>query len=349
MLHSLQACRAAAALLVLLFHASNSIFAKSKYWGTEPFGDLFDFGHAGVDFFFVLSGFIIAYAHRDDIGRPERCRSYAWKRFRRIYPPYWVVTALILPAFFLVPSWGVGHERDPWAIVCSFLLVPQPHVPVLGVAWSLCNEVCFYVAFLAFIASWRLGMAVFAAWAAYVLLPTGPRPFPLSFLGDLRHSQFFLGMLGAALFVRRTVPVPRALALLGATVFLLAGGVETCTGWLTTPTLLLLYGVGSLLVVLGLAEAERSGGLRVPRPLSFLGAASYAIFLVHVPALSLAAKVSVVAGLPANLHHGVAFVVVALSAVLAGVVFHLLVERTLLRVMERGPRGRIAAAQGVPR
>jgi len=335
MIHSLQAARAAAAILVLLFHASGSIFAKSKYWGAEPFGDVFDFGHAGVDFFFVLSGFIIAFAHRADIGRPERWRSYAWKRFRRIYPPYWVVMALIVPVFFLAPGWGVGHERQAGTLVCSFLLLPHPTAPVLGVAWSLCNEGLFYVAFLAFIAGRRVGVVVFAAWLLYVVLPVGPRPFPLCFLGDLRHVQFFLGMLGAAIYVRRTVPAPRLVALLGAALFLGAGAVETYTQWLDASELLLAYGVGSLGVVLGLAEAERSGGLRVPRLFSFLGAASYAIFLAHVPALSLLAKLAVAAGLPRKLHHGVAFVLVVALAIVAGVAFYLLVERPLLKALDR--------------
>ncbi len=344
MLESLQAARAAAAILVLLFHASGSIFARSKYWGGEPFGDVFDFGHAGVDFFFVLSGFIIAYAHRADVGRPERWRSYAWKRFRRIYPPYWAITALILPVFFLAPAWGVGYEREPRTILCSLLLLPQPHAPVLGVAWSLCNEVLFYAAFLAFILGRRIGVVVFAAWATYVLVPIGPRPFPLSFLGDLRHVQFFLGMLGAALFVRRAVPLPRVLAVVGVVVFLGAGVLETYTRLLGWSSLLLAYGVGSLCVVLGLAEAERSGGLRVPRLLSFLGAASYAIFLTHVPALSLIAKLAVAAGLPARLNHGVAFVVVVALTVAVGVLFYVFVERPLLRAFDRRATSARAAA-----
>ncbi|MEK7867266.1 MAG: acyltransferase [Planctomycetota bacterium] len=344
MIHSLQAARAAAAILVLLFHASGSIFAKSKYWGAEPFGDLFDFGHAGVDFFFVLSGFIIAYAHRGDIGRPERWPSYAWKRFRRIYPPYWVITALLVPVFFFRPDWGVGHEREADTILCSFLLVWHPPGPVLGVAWSLCNEVLFYAAFLAFIAGRRIGLVVFAVWLLFILLPPGPRPFPLDLLGDLRHVQFFLGMLGAAVYVRRTVPAPRLVALLGAVVFLGAGVVETYTRWLGASALLVAYGVGSLGVVLGLAEAERSGGLRVPRMLSFLGAASYAIFLAHVPALSLIAKLAVAAGVPTRLHHGAAFVIVVVLAILAGVAFYLVVERPLLKAFDRRPSSAPASA-----
>src|SRR5271166_6887268 len=84
----LELCRGLAALLVACLHAGASI---DKYYGYD-IGVVHNFG-AGVDFFFVLSGFVITYAHWRDIGRPERVKTYYIKRFLRIYPPYWIVTA----------------------------------------------------------------------------------------------------------------------------------------------------------------------------------------------------------------------------------------------------------------
>src|SRR5260221_9879970 len=103
MLNSLQACRAVAAILAVLFHASVGIFALDKYFGHKPFGPVFDFGFAGVDFFFVLSGFIMMHIHAADIGQPRALRAYLWKRFTRIYPAYWAVLIVLTPVFFLVP------------------------------------------------------------------------------------------------------------------------------------------------------------------------------------------------------------------------------------------------------
>jgi peptidoglycan/LPS O-acetylase OafA/YrhL len=71
MLKSLQACRAAAAILVVLYHTSHGIFRLPRYFEHKPFGPVFDFGFAGVDFFFVLSGFIMMHVHAADIGRPS--------------------------------------------------------------------------------------------------------------------------------------------------------------------------------------------------------------------------------------------------------------------------------------
>ena len=63
-LRSLQAGRAVAALLVVLFHASGSICAAPKYFDSRPFGRIFDFGYAGalsVVLLIVMLAFTWAY------------------------------------------------------------------------------------------------------------------------------------------------------------------------------------------------------------------------------------------------------------------------------------------------
>src|SRR5262245_28861117 len=113
---SLQCARAVAAIMVVLIHVGGAL-AMPKYLGVQPFGPIFEFGFVAVDFFFVLSGFIIVHAHRRDISQPREFWPYLWKRLTRIYLPYWAVLVLILPVFWLVPSFGMGHERDPGAVV----------------------------------------------------------------------------------------------------------------------------------------------------------------------------------------------------------------------------------------
>ena len=133
-LEGLQVARGVAAMLVAAFHTT--IQLQKKFDFRFAFDD-FRFGHAGVDLFFVVSGFIILHVHRRDIGKRERLGVYVAKRAGRIYPVYWVVLATILPVFFLVPSLGEGYERNLTVIIKSWLLVPQQHFPVLGVVWTL--------------------------------------------------------------------------------------------------------------------------------------------------------------------------------------------------------------------
>lgn len=80
-----------AALLVLAYHLDGSIFQTPKFWSETALGGFFGFGHAGVYFFFVLSGFIIASSHHDDIARPDRVANYLMRRIIRVYPVYWIV------------------------------------------------------------------------------------------------------------------------------------------------------------------------------------------------------------------------------------------------------------------
>ncbi len=68
---SIQAMRGLAAMSVAAHHTS-LIMAESKYGGVSAFEAVTSKGWIGVNFFFVLSGFIIFLAHSKDINRPAR-------------------------------------------------------------------------------------------------------------------------------------------------------------------------------------------------------------------------------------------------------------------------------------
>jgi len=136
-LKTLQLCRGLAAALVLLFHATS---VSSAFLNYDLLHGIFLFGYSGVDFFFVLSGFIIFWIHRVDLGHPARLRPYLRKRFIRIYPLYWVVFLVLLPIYFGLPN----NFHDCLVLLKSFLLLPQVSNPVLTVAWTLSSELFFY-------------------------------------------------------------------------------------------------------------------------------------------------------------------------------------------------------------
>ena len=95
--------RGIASLLVVCFHAT-AIIGLPKYFGRLPLDGLFSFGYAGVDFFFVLSGFIIFFSTSKNHANPASVITYVKHRLIRIYPIYWVVCLLILPLSFLQNS-----------------------------------------------------------------------------------------------------------------------------------------------------------------------------------------------------------------------------------------------------
>src|SRR5690349_9010218 len=110
-LNSLQICRGLAALLVLLFHAT---FMSQTYLDYRPLDGVFRFGYSGVDFFFVLSGFIIFWAHHGELGHPTALRPYVRRRFVRIYPLYWIVAILLTPIYF-----GLPHRFHDWVVLAK--------------------------------------------------------------------------------------------------------------------------------------------------------------------------------------------------------------------------------------
>jgi len=76
-LEGVEASRGAAAILVVGVHATSMLAGQ---YGRPVFGGLMSFGHAGVDFFFVLSGFIITFTHGRDLGRPGQFWQFWRKR-----------------------------------------------------------------------------------------------------------------------------------------------------------------------------------------------------------------------------------------------------------------------------
>lgn len=330
----LQAGRAMAALLVVLFHATANIFKSPSYGGHAALGGMFMFGHAGVEFFFVLSGFVIFYAHRDDIQRPRRLVPYLWKRFRRIYPLYWIVFALVMAGYFAIPRFGEPVFRAPDVILSNLLLIHfDRDIVIMDVAWTLYHEVLFYAAFAVAIIDRRVGQAVLAAWmvAGAAALVAGT-PFPFGFWFSPLHLLFGMGIAVAWFLGRRAAPVPAVLAVLGIGVFLGAGAEEVCLHALPDAVRSLIYGAGAAVALAGLVTLERQGRLRTPAPLRLLGDASYAIYLVHLPAMALLAKLLLHTRAGAVLPHGVVFWLLAGLSVVPGVVVHLVLERRLLGI-----------------
>jgi exopolysaccharide production protein ExoZ len=334
-LDALQGGRAAAALLVVLYHANDFVLPLRLYEGGIAWKG-FGWGYAGVEFFFVLSGFIIAHVHRADIGRPERIGRFLRKRVLRIYPIYWAVLSVLLLGYLLVPALAPEAARDPWAVVTSYLLLPDEGRTVLPVAWTLKHEMAFYLLFVAFLVGARLGAALFGAWmtACALALLHPATAFPASFVLSPYNLLFAVG-LGVALTYRR-LPARLAAPLLwsGAAGFLAVGFSEQYLAPWPLGLRTLAYGVSAAAVIAALARARP----RTPRVLVALGDASYAIYLVHLPAMNVAAIAAARLGAPDLLPPLIVLAALCAVAVLAGVATHLAVERPILSHLARRRR-----------
>src|SRR5262245_37349739 len=135
MLYSIQYLRAIAATMVAAYHASLELPAGSALHGLLK-------GQAGVDIFFVISGFLMWQTTSRPV--PPSPSEFMRKRLRRIVPLYWIVTL----AMFVMPaiSGTIAGSTvyDPMHLVASLLFIPYPYpadpsayFPVYVPGWTI--------------------------------------------------------------------------------------------------------------------------------------------------------------------------------------------------------------------
>ena len=165
--------RAAAALAVMIAHAHQSALLI----GIGDYVPDFPMGAAGVDLFFVISGFVMVVASADLFGQRGAPPYFFLRRLARIVPLYWLITGIFVFILF-----AGRHHSSSWLsaseVVTSLLFIPHslPNgavVPVYGLGWTLNYEMMFYVVFSAVlflrprIAIPMLSLAML--WLAYIV------------------------------------------------------------------------------------------------------------------------------------------------------------------------------------
>lgn len=351
-LESVQALRGVAALLVVAVHATG---IWRDIGGGAGLAGPWDRGWAGVDLFFVISGFIMVWIATDrprGAGTAARCLR---DRALRIYPLWWLYCG-VMAAYFLL-SYGIpaapgaaGTEQPVRHFLASMLLWPTDVLPVLGVGWTLTFELGFYAVFAVLLwllpprlrlwGVWAWGAVIVALW---VFPPPGAgwsRGWSGVLLGPL-SLQFVMGAAVAA-SLRRWRPSAAggwAALLLGGGVFAAVVVFGARVEDLAAPgTRTLSLGAAAAGIVAGLVALEQTGRLRVARPMRALGDMSYTLYLGHFIGLLVLARLGFGLGvLPregAASFVGFALIGTALSVAGAWVAY-LMLERPLVRAVRR--------------
>ncbi|HSY18205.1 MAG TPA: acyltransferase, partial [Candidatus Acidoferrales bacterium] len=227
-INTLQAGRGLAAIMVLLCHTE---FVGFPYQLPVLHPFIFQGAH-GVDFFFVLSGFIIFYTNRPFIGVPAMAPFYYYRRLIRVYPLLLVITAVKL-IFLGLGGRGIPAEKNNFSdVVFSTLLLPQTKSPFISVSWTLSYEVFFYSLFLLAILFGRSLLPFFLLHAAaclLLLLPAlAPAGYPFDFLFSPYILEFYAGCVIAWWYAGRKWQLPPKSAIIwlggGLTLLVLAVG-----------------------------------------------------------------------------------------------------------------------------
>lgn len=332
--------------------------AKPKYFGIPGFAIPFSFGNAGVEFFFVLSGFIIFSAHRKDIFQPWKLGSYLEKRFTRIYPTFWVVFLGVLILAYTSSASRSTIPRDWHVIAKAALLLPQdPEAvgslgsPILVVAWTLQYEVFFYAFFALLILNRWLSMA-----AGLLLLGTyivfhgvAQLTFPLAFFLKDYVLLFAMGMaVSLGCIPGRSIAVDRPLLFgaIGTGMFALIALDTVLKVGLLGDHNVIPYGLASSLIVFGVVQSEDRGRIIGGyKWLQILGDSSYALYLIHFPMISVLCKLTMLVHLNelgvVGALIGYGFVVA--TCLISAVAFHLWIEVPLIQCVKGWwPRSRLA-------
>lgn len=269
---NLELLRAVAASLVVIYHTLGGLILKGIDIGPMKF--FYPLGSAGVDIFFVISGFVIYLSLARRHNKPV---TFLKSRFRRIIPAYWIATFLTV-AFtllygFFAANFGLENSLRPvsplWLIESLFFAsnVTGNGMPVVGQGWTLEYEMLFYL--LVAIGLFFQKRLVVFIFPAVVLVSLA-----ISNVLSVMVVEFILGMGIALLFNKIKISSFFAWSSLVLGIALFA--MTSFTGPEFNPSRIS-WILGSFLVVLGcvfLPQIQWSFALK-------LGAASYAVYLLH--------------------------------------------------------------------
>jgi len=331
-LEGLQWLRAIAALAVVAFHVEITM-AKQKYFGLSTF-PLANVGFSGVHLFFVLSGFVIFWAHRGDLGRSEVVSEYFWKRIRRLIPPLWVLLLPLLIAWWAHPAGVGGKGISGGDFVSAFLVFPAPANEVLDVEWTLRHEVVFYLFFSLLILNLRLGILVLFVWFVLCFVSFSNLPPQLSIVLAEVNVLFLLGAATYFVVQRFGVRARGGLVLLTAVLWCLAIFYAFVTGAnVHGRSSIYIFGPPSALAVFCAVTHDFSFDGWFSGVVSKIGDASYAIYLVHFPVISILCKLAI--RFDGLMPREFWFFAILLVSVLAGQIFHVVAERPLVRWLSK--------------
>lgn len=344
-LDRVQLLRAAAAMMVVVLHAQLMLLPP----GQRPPLSFLPLG-AGVDLFFVISGFIIVYASEPLFGKANAAE-FLRRRTLRIVPLYWLALTMRLVVLALAARAGTKVFPDMEMIAASFFFIPYDcqgfgpdyPFPILDLGWSLNYEMFFYLLFACLIGLGRqravlVLVAILGAGAILSpLIPSGLvalrfwlQPITLEFAagaciallyrrGTILHAAWRRLFCIAALAIWLFLPI----SLLDASV---------APGSYSWPRLLL-YGCPAILL-LSASVLRRPEGGALAAPVLALGDASYALYLLHPFVLTVAHRLT-----SRWAHDPLLVWPIILLAILATVLVahfvHKRIERPIIKMLQR--------------
>lgn len=310
-LDQLTGWRFIAAFGVILCHFQDLLFPNAPQLVHKTLSGFANF----VDFFFVLSGFILAYNYQKKfVNGTTSVRQFLSARFARIYPACIFSLAVGLPAFLFInhqthaplPELGLNALLSLLMLKTWFPFLTWPHITSWnGPMWSIETEFFFYLCFPFLVvrlaklnqkSNWFLwilvGLVITALSVAYDLIigPTGKEPFAGAF--ELVHSSPYVCVLefimGIITFNLATNLQEGSLTKLRRHALWMAPllGVFYLASNATLPVMSTFQGIPTiifaLVILISFTEPTPYKPLGTS-PMVYMGEVSFSLYLLHIP------------------------------------------------------------------
>lgn len=336
---SIHYLRGVAALLVVAYH--NKTSGYETLGNHNIFEFLFRGGAFGVDLFFIISGFIIAYSTQENT--KNNILAFTLKRFFRIYPVLFFTLTL-----YIIINPAYSFEE----ILKSYLLINRDYnkaAPFFGYnvlfpAWSLSYEIYFYILFSIAMGLCHQKRILIAS--ALLITPTLILQLyfnsEISLNGNMRlqNPNFnALNFFASPMMYEFVV---------GMTLFTLMDFLDGIKNYKKVSLLLFLsfivcyfttfhfaagfYGFGTwaiLLIVAGLIF-EQNHGVRDNRTLKFFGNISYALYLAHAIVMQILIKCHALVPFY-DKNSPVKFSIIMFTSILFAWILHEAIEKPMLK------------------
>jgi exopolysaccharide production protein ExoZ len=347
-LWTVQWMRAAAALMIIVGHSGGAVAnvaEQARAGFTRP--NILPWG-AGVDLFFVISGFIMVHASRRLFGQPDAIAEFLKRRLTRIIPLYWLTTSLFLAILAAATLKGGDPFPSGTAIIASYLFIPFDSYangrafPVFDLGWTLNYEMFFYTLFaltvwlpraramtmlaVLLLLAIVLGNFVPASWTA---LHFWTRPILI---------DFGLG-IGVGMIVARGVSLSKPLRLVmafGGIAFVALDPMHLFNGPIGTTVAnewprVLYSGVPVSIALAGAVLGPEPRAHSSLWPLTLLGDASYSLYLFHPFSLILMEKMVQKSPVIASFNGHFLLMATVTTAIVSALAAYRFVERPMTR------------------
>lgn len=317
MISNIQILRAIAAILVVAFHTVPT--AKSYNLSTDFFYKIDIWGAAGVDIFFVISGFIMVYIQ---INKKRKPLDFIKDRLERIVPLYWLLTISFSALLIILPNVFRVWTFDTTTLIKSLFFISylkEGSNPLLFVGWTLEYEMLFYIIF---------GLSIFLKDIRYSIFIS---ILTLSFMTIIGLNnivmEFCYGMIMGLIFNKYKLKISKTICLTLITL----GFYLLTLNWNEFIPRSLAWGIPSLLIFIGFLYLKPIKNSL----LDLLGNASYSIYLVHVFSILICYRIfSKIGHINFKYTNELYVIICIIVSVIVGVLVHLIIEKRLIQLVK---------------